>query len=427
MKKLIQILFFFLLLKQICLAQWVQIGINNKSIKDIEVRDTDIFVITSDSGIVFHSVDNGVMWNKIVDSNAFDIDISQSGKLFMIKNGSLFSSSNISEGWQTTNMVEQIKDSLPYGSCWSQKIFISPQGIIYCNFQYAGNIVCAYDGFALSNDSGLTWTTPNLYNSGRLFAFRNQFILTFGYSICTDGGGGASYLSSDYGHTWESANIPAISVLELFSNGNIIAYGFNFDAGRAALIMSQDTCRSWIEIDTLSCQVGTIVSIGSSEYLMVGTENLGVFLFSDGGNMLGTINEGLTNLNIQALTADNNGYIYAGTENGLWRRPISEITSVKEENISIPLDYVLFQNYPNPFNPSTKIKYSIKKTSYVILKLYNILGEEIKTLINDEKLPGVYEVEFNPTFGNLNLASGIYFYQLKAGEFVKTKKMILLK
>lgn len=87
------------------------------------------------------------------------------------------------------------------------------------------------------------------------------------------------------------------------------------------------------------------------------------------------------------------------------------------------LDYTLGQNYPNPFNPSTKIKFTIPKTGNVSLKIYDILGREIKTLINKEMQPGIYDIEFNA----VNLPSGVYFYQLKVGSYVETKKMILLK
>jgi hypothetical protein len=84
---------------------------------------------------------------------------------------------------------------------------------------------------------------------------------------------------------------------------------------------------------------------------------------------------------------------------------------------------LLSQNYPNPFNPSTTIKYSIAQFSNVVLKIFDILGNEIETLVDEEKPAGEYKVEFNGT----SLTSGIYFYQLKAGNYIETNKMILLK
>jgi hypothetical protein len=104
--------------------------------------------------------------------------------------------------------------------------------------------------------------------------------------------------------------------------------------------------------------------------------------------------------------------------------------SVKENNLTkLSSRFKLEQNYPNPFNPSTTIKYSIpvgaNSNSPVQLKIYDILGNEIATLVNETKQSGNYEVKFDA--GKYGLSSGIYFYQLKAGNFVQTKKLILLK
>lgn len=100
-----------------------------------------------------------------------------------------------------------------------------------------------------------------------------------------------------------------------------------------------------------------------------------------------------------------------------------------------PDKFMLYQNYPNPFNPSTKIKYSIPDVSLseverclVTLKVYDILGNEIATLVKEEKPAGEYEIEFNSYSdrGN-NLPSGVYFYQLQTNNFIQTKKMILVQ
>ncbi len=97
-----------------------------------------------------------------------------------------------------------------------------------------------------------------------------------------------------------------------------------------------------------------------------------------------------------------------------------------------PKEFVLYQNYPNPFNPTTTIKFEIPDQAQndnvlVTLKVFDILGNEVATLVNEEKPAGEYEVEFNPESSSKYPASGGYFYQLKAGSFVQTKKMILAK
>ena len=95
---------------------------------------------------------------------------------------------------------------------------------------------------------------------------------------------------------------------------------------------------------------------------------------------------------------------------------------MEDENNS-PSDFVLYQNYPNPFNPSTVIKYNIPYSTNVLLKVYDIIGNEIVTLAEGIKNAGSYETVFNAS----KLASGIYFYKLIAGDIVQTKKMILIR
>jgi hypothetical protein len=99
------------------------------------------------------------------------------------------------------------------------------------------------------------------------------------------------------------------------------------------------------------------------------------------------------------------------------------IVSDVEDNTLVPAVYSLEQNYPNPFNPSTVIKYQVPTTGKVMLKIYDLLGKEITTLVNENQNAGYYSVPFDAS----NLSSGIYFYTLTSGEFSSTKKMTLVK
>jgi hypothetical protein len=100
-------------------------------------------------------------------------------------------------------------------------------------------------------------------------------------------------------------------------------------------------------------------------------------------------------------------------------------TSIEKEREEFPQTYSLSQNYPNPFNPSTRIQYSVVSNQNVNLKVYDVLGNEVAILVNEEKQPGTYEVEFSGQ--NSVISNGVYFYQLRAGDFIQTKKMIILK
>lgn len=104
-----------------------------------------------------------------------------------------------------------------------------------------------------------------------------------------------------------------------------------------------------------------------------------------------------------------------------------EYSNEVEVNLEAPLHFSLYQNYPNPFNPVTTIKYSIPagiETPYMArLRVYDIIGNEVATLVNERQSAGIYEVTFNGS----NLASGVYFYKLQAGSFLQTRKFVLMK
>jgi hypothetical protein len=94
-----------------------------------------------------------------------------------------------------------------------------------------------------------------------------------------------------------------------------------------------------------------------------------------------------------------------------------------EVDFGVVKEYSLEQNYPNPFNPETVIKYSIPNSGRVVIKIFNVLGKELKTLVNEIKEAGSYEITFNAE----DLSSGVYFYKLESGEYLKIRKMILLR
>jgi flagellar hook assembly protein FlgD len=125
---------------------------------------------------------------------------------------------------------------------------------------------------------------------------------------------------------------------------------------------------------------------------------------------------------------------YSGIQGDICRigYATSTITSVgvKEDVIEskLPIEFRLEQNYPNPFNPKTRIKYKIAKHTHVVLKVINSLGQEVRTLVNEKKPGGFYEVVWDGknNFGQ-QVASGLYLYQLESNNFIQTRKMVLLR
>jgi len=129
------------------------------------------------------------------------------------------------------------------------------------------------------------------------------------------------------------------------------------------------------------------------------------------------------------VDATNNVYVAGGSEMADYSSvatlvKYAQVTvSVDEEESGVPESYSLSQNFPNPFNPSTAIKFQVPANGLVSVKVYDVLGREVATLVNDELSPGSYSVEWNA----VGFASGVYFYRLEAAGFVETKKLLLIK
>ncbi len=168
------------------------------------------------------------------------------------------------------------------------------------------------------------------------------------------------------------------------------------------------------------------------------TSKVGGELVDESGTVVAFINS--TSNNPFTLTAPSAGTykVNAGfkSPNRRWdSTTVSFVLADVGNNIieTTPHAFKLNFNYPNPFNPSTKISYSIPKQSIVTLKVYDQLGNEVSTLVSETKAAGIYEFEFSAKGGSTsggdvsNLSSGVYFYRLQAGNFVETKKMILLR
>ncbi len=135
-------------------------------------------------------------------------------------------------------------------------------------------------------------------------------------------------------------------------------------------------------------------------------------------------NTGLSSLRIISLFV-HGPYLFAGTwSNGVFRRSVSEMTEVGTPSIEFPEQFILEQNFPNPFNPITTIRYALPKVQHVSLKMYNLLGQEIMTVVDARQEAGYYTVEVDVS----HFSSGIYFfYVLRTQEFRAVKRIMVLK
>lgn len=172
-------------------------------------------------------------------------------------------------------------------------------------------------------------------------------------------------------------------------------------------------------------------------------------LIDNNDNILGLIKNTVVNANqLQSLNTSSYYINIVGLEGMTVRMRVSIVTDIEDpvftvmqeyteesilsklksqeliiKGLEVPITYSLEQNYPNPFNPSTTIRYQIPQDGIVTLKIYDILGAEVATLVNEQKIAGRYEVNFNAS----TLASGVYIYKIQSGKFVASRKMILIK
>jgi photosystem II stability/assembly factor-like uncharacterized protein len=234
---------------------------------------------------------------------------------------------------------------------------------------------------------------------------------------------GGVYRSTDNGLTWSGSSIGVFtSVVSLAINSNnYIFAGTNYGYG---IFRSTNNGQSWSPVNNgLTAETVSAIAINSEDEIFAATDNNGVFISTNNGDNWTQLNSGLETLRTYSLAINSSGYIFVGTlGNGVSRSVNSTVTEISKGENTLT-KYSLEQNYPNPFNPITSLQYAIGSRKFVTLKVYDILGREVATLVNEEKAAGEYEVEFNAA----NLPSGIYFYQLKAGSFVEARKMVLVK
>jgi photosystem II stability/assembly factor-like uncharacterized protein len=228
-------------------------------------------------------------------------------------------------------------------------------------------------------------------------------------------------------------DLPLNKVFFSDDNNGWIAGGYQNNTGfQAILLKTTDGGTNWNAVPNVPYLIRDVAFINNNLGWAIGYDSSGVggiLKSTDGGNTW-TIDIGNLPAKLNALHIKDN-YGWAVGDNGLILRTTNAgPTWVENNNQTLPTEFVLEQNYPNPFNPTTKIKYEIPASpnpseggALVQLKVYDILGREVATLVNKEQKPRVYEVDFSATY----FSSGIYLYRLQSGDFNAVKKMILLK
>ena len=392
-----------------CMGQWVQMSNgmgSNQSVWCLATSENNIFAGT---GLyptltgVYISTNNGINWTQ-TSYNNHEVDA-----LAIFGNNIFAGSDNYPVGSPGVYL------STNNGTNWTQAGLNSN---VVLSFATLGNNIFAgtvESGVYLSTNNGTNWTQTSL---------NDQFIHCFaiiGNNIFAGTHDGSVYLSTDNGANWTPTVVNSEGIISLAVIGNNIFAGTNGNG----VYLSTNNGTNWTQAGLSGKGVYSFAVIGNN--IFAGTSSNGVYLSTDNGMNWTPKNEGFTTFSVLYSLLIANNYIFTGgPQYSVWRRPLSElIVGVNSEGSKIPSKYSLSQNYPNPFNPITKIKFDIAANSVgqTFLSVYDILGREIATLVNEQLQPGSYEV----TFDGSNLPSGVYFYKLISGNFILTKKLVLLK
>ncbi|MCG3158757.1 MAG: hypothetical protein DKINENOH_05401 [bacterium] len=453
-------------------TSWTAIntGITNTNVRALAVSGTHLFAST-EGDYVFRSSDNGTSWTAVNTgmSNPRVLALAISGtNLFAgTEGGGVFRSTDNADSWTAVNNgltnnnvnVLAVSGSNLFAGTWGGGVFRSsdngnnwtatgPENTRVTDLAVSDTNIFAGtmgNGIFLSTDSGVSWTATGLEDTCiTALAVIDSYLFagTFGNRDASLARRTCRILrSSDNGTGWtaldtvfldmvlDGENVTAFAVIDTFLFA--ATEGTNY-WGTTGILRSTDNGTSWTPVnDNLA---GYDVTDNVAD-LAVCRANLfaaswddGVFVSCDNGTNWTAVNSGLpyngTSPNALAIS---DTYLFAGTSSiGVWRRPLSEmITSVSANDrpANLPMQFNLEQNYPNPFNPTTTIVFALPRVSFVTLKVYNLLGEDVATLVA-EKLPAGKHQRVWEASG---LASGIYLYRLQASGFVQTRKLILVR
>ena len=272
-------------------------------------------------------------------------------------------------------------------------------------------------GVFRSTDNGTSWSDAN---TGLTYPIITSMTLS-GTSTFAGTYAGGVFVSSNNGAGWMPANfgLTQLTINDLAASGTAVFAGTGSGVFRTTTNGSE-----WTQTNAgLTDTTVTTFSVRGTN-IFVGTQS-GVFRSSNTGGSWTDVSSGLPpNYSVLSLAFDST-YFYAGLYyGGVWRRNVSEmITSVRLSPEVVPGGFSVTQNYPNPFNSTTTIHFSLPHTGIVTLSVFNMLGEEIATIVSKNLPVGNHQAEWNAS----RFPSGVYLYRLHAGAFTETKKLILLR
>ena len=428
-------------------VNWVDISPTsvNTGIYSVDIDNNDnLWVGTYYNGIA-KSTDGGSNWtfyeNGISSTIIKSLVNDSAGNLFAAVEGKgLYKSTNNANSWSKINISNELYSEnilcaalIPSGgllvNASTEGIYVSNDYTTWIPFQTGLPTTLIFRLAASSNYYFAGSMNGKLYRSPRTSAawidITDTLNINYVYDIkvrnpnevfvATSSG---VYKSTNNGDSWINVNngipITFYFSLAIHPNGDIFAGGIN------NVYRSTNGGNSWSASSTNVSGLSLIVHPNGS--IFAGSFS-SVYRSNDLGNTWNLVGPGMQNIDVNSLAFGSSDILFAGTDGyGIYRTSLP-ITSIESDQLTLINDFDLKQNYPNPFNPSTNIKYQLAKGSYVSLKVYDLLGNEVAVLVNEFKPAGSYEVSFDA----VNLSSGIYIYTLNTESSSLSKKMILLR
>lgn len=371
-----------------------------------------IFAAIAGMGL-FRSENDGDSWTSINEGLTFS---QFTGLAIDKRNGSMLVSA--SDGTYTQDGVFR---STNKGNSWSPITALANQhfqvlGINQSGHFFAGKWRNGYDTLFRSTDDGQAWLPTGL--AKRVFYLA---INATGHIFACSGSN--LYRSTDNGDTWTNVRPDSVGghYGSVAFNAAATVFLTEFEPSEVGMYSriwrSTDKGDTWSIVRPWTLGILQPLAVNSRGHVFAG--GWWIVRSTDSGMTWEDVSSGCPGAN--SLAVNSKDRIFASS-NAVYRSRRAT-TSVVVRRRELPADYQLDQNYPNPFNPSTTIAFSIRDAGFVSLKAFDILGREVATLVNEAKQPGTYEVMFNAE----GMASGVYFYRLQAGEFVQTRRMMLMR
>ncbi len=276
-----------------------------------------------------------------------------------------------------------------------------------------GNVVAGFSGgVKVSTNNGANWVQSNL-------AFDVMALTVSGTDIYAGTLSMGVYRSTNNGLNWNQTSLNIGYMRSMSSSGNYI-YAGSFGSG---IFISTNNGANWSQ-SLIGNNIYALASIGGSVYAGCDT---GVYVSNNNGSSWERRNEGLGSYIRMGSLCVFNQDLFAGKESlsgiGIYKRPLIEISVLEQISNEIPSAFKLKQNYPNPFNPATIIEFSVPKSSYVKLAVYDMTGKEVDVLVSQNLNAGIFKTNWDAS----KYSSGVYFYTIRADDYHDSKKMILIK